>query len=218
MDSIQWRVVWETAGLEPPTQGGAWQVSRADGARLELLRGWMVLSTVVVESCETWSGARTPPPHGRPDHPSGLDAPIALSLHDLQDQEFPEAAFPEEEVCGVWVISFQGGERLVNPPPELEAEEDADLATLAWWAEVAVQDPETGAWSERVIGSPLQIDADLRPTWESDEAAVASLRLDPRGLLTELTLPIADPGRAGFEALEGLLTGAVVEITGADTP
>lgn len=218
MDAVQWRVVWETAGLEPPTQGGAWQVSRADGGRLELLRGWMVLSTVVVESCETWSPARTPPPHGRPDHASGLEAPVAVSLHDLEDQTFPEASFPEEEVCGVWVISFQGGEGLSNPPPELDAVEDADLATLAWWAEVAVQDPATGAWSELVIGSPLQIDADLRPTWQSETARVASLHLDPTQLLAGLTLPIADPGLAGFEALEGLLAAAVVEITDAEAP
>ena len=215
MEEVQWRVQWDTSGLDAPTQGGAWQVSRPDGARLELVRGWMVLSTMVVESCETWNPARTPPPHGRPDHASCLAAPVALALHEPTDQTFPLTVFPEEEVCGVWVISFQGGEALSNPPPELE---EADLASLSWWAEVVVQAPGSADWTELVIGSPLQIDADLRPTWESDRATLATLKLDPTDLLSSLTLPIEDPGLAGFEALEGLLTQATVEITDASAP
>lgn len=212
MDTVEWSLVWDADDLEAPTQGGAWQVSRQDGARLELHRGWMVLSTVVVESCELWNPARVPPPHGRPDHESGLPAPVALSLHEPTDQRFAPAPFPAEEVCGVWLVSFQGGETLTNPPPELEGIPDADLATLAWWAEVSVQAPGAEAWTDLVIGSPLQFDADVRPDWLDESGTTATITLDPALLLRDLTLPVQDPGLAGFEALNGMVQSATVRI------
>jgi len=203
MDAVTWALAWDHDGLDAPTQGGAWQVTRADGASFEVARAYMVLTTIVVESCASVAGARsTPPPHGTPDHPSGFAGPIAVPVHALEDAVLSSSDFPEEEVCRFWMISYWDGTAPEGQP------DDVELSNLSLWLEGSMRPAGASEWQPLTMRSNLQVDLDLAPVVIDPAGQHATLTLRPRHMFDEVTLPIEDPARASFEALAGLVDSA----------
>ena len=210
MDAVTWALAWDREGLDPPTQGGAWQVTRRDGASFEVTRAYMVVTTVVVESCASVAGARAvAPPHGTPDHPSGFATPIAVPIHSLEDAALSSSEFPEEEVCRFWMISYWDG-----TPPEGQPD-DVALSELSLWLEGAIRPAGADDWQPLTMRSNLQVDADLEPQVLDANGDRATLTLRPRRMFDQVTLPIEDPARASFEALAGLVDSATATLDGA---
>lgn len=216
MDAVTWAVRWDTTGLEPPTRGGAFQVRRPDGARIEVQQAWMVLSTLVVESCERVAqAARAAPPHGIPDHPSGLIAPVALPIHLLQDTDLDRSTFPEEEVCAAWLVSFQADETLRG------AGDAVDLTGLSFQMTGELLPAGSETWQPLELASALQVDADLVPNLDVPDGDRIEVTFHPRRMFGDLSLPLADPALGGWESLSGLVGTASAALSvqgeGAET-
>ena len=108
LEGVHWTADWDDTGLEL-LDGGGWRLERSDGAALEVTEGWLVVYRMVLEPC-TDPTARTPPPHGYFDHPSGSPEAVAMALHDLEPADLGTASFDAQAFCATWVTLFQGTE------------------------------------------------------------------------------------------------------------
>ena len=202
LDSVTWSIRWDTTDLDPPTQGGAWQVTRGDGAAFEVTRAWVRLETIVVEDCVPGDGRKAAPPHGSPDHPSGFPQPLALALHEPAPVTVGPQAFDGFEVCRFWMISYWDGQAPQGNPAE------ADLSELSFVMEGHHRPPGAEDWEPLELRSNLQVDVDLWPDLEGATGQVGEITLRPADLFDLVTLPMDDLGRTGWEALSGLIEGA----------
>lgn len=210
LDAVTWAIAWDTNGLTPLDTGG-WHLTRADGLELELTTGYLVVHTLVLETCDTPT-ARTPPPHGLPDHPSRTLQPVALALHALEPMSLGEFAFEPLPFCEVGIAMFRGATGDPGMP------EDGTMDDLSFAMTGRVRSSPDADWTPLTLSSSLLVERDLRLdeyfAGDSDDsgAVKATVVLHPVHLLDGLSLD-GDPARLALDAMANLADTATVNLT-----
>lgn len=212
LDGVTWVIGWDTSGLTPTDTGG-WSLQRDDGLELELTTGYLVVHTLVLETCDTPT-ARTPPPHGLPDHPSRTLQPVALALHTLEPHALGGSAFEPLPFCEVGIAMFRGTTGDPGMP------EDGSMDDLSFAMTGRVRSSPDADWTPLPLSSNLLVERDLQLdeyfTVDSEHAGAveATVVLHPAHLLDGLSLD-GDPARLALDAMANLADTATVTLTPA---
>ena len=210
LDAVTWAIAWDTSGLTPLDTGG-WHLTRGDGLEFELTTGYLVVHTLVLETCDAPT-ARTPPPHGLPDHPSRTLQPVALALHTFEPMSLGEFAFEPLPFCEVGIAMFRGAAGDPGMP------EDGTMDDLSFAMTGRVRSSPDADWTPLTLSSNLLVERDLGLdayfTGDSaDSGAVeATVVLHPVHLLDGLSLD-GDPARLALDAMANLADTATVNLT-----
>lgn len=208
LTGVEWTLAVDSSGLSPLDDGGpGWRLERADGAALEVTEAWLVVYVVTLETCaEAAARARTPPPHGLPDHASATTASHAIPLHTDAPVDAGAYAFDADTFCQVGVALFRGDTVTENQP------DDVDLNGTTLHLEGRMRPAAGAEWEPLALSSSLAGEADLPlpDTSPGDPAAVA-VSFRPAALLDDLDLH-DDPDRVAFSMIKTLAATAVVSL------
>jgi len=195
LHTVAWNLTWDDTGLTPLASGG-WQLERPDGLALQPDEGWLVLYTLVLEPCEP-SSARTPPPHGLPNHPSRTVEPVVLAMHAREPFSQSAVSFEEAFFCEVGFALFRGEADSPGTP------ESGVMEDLSFWMTGAIRSSPDEAWTPFELSSALAVERDLPLESTVTGAGVVDVLLRPGHLLDGLSLD-QEPDRMALDAMANL--------------
>jgi hypothetical protein len=206
LDAVTWSIVQDSEGLTL-LDGGGWRLRRDDGLELELYEGFLVVYTLVLESCDE-PAARTPPPHGLPDHPSRTLTPIALSLHQLTPATLGGASFESMPFCEVGLTLFRG--EAGDPGMPLDGSMDGLSFSMAG----AVRSSPDSEWAPLELSSYLSVERDLPLVGDVSGEGAVTVVLRPAQMFAGLSLD-GNPERLALDAMANLADSATVVLSAA---
>lgn len=209
IDAVSWSVAWDETGLSR-LDGGGFALERDDGVALELIEGWLVVYSMVLEPCDELA-SRTPPPHGYAEHPSRIPEPVALALHDLAPVELGSAVFGAAAFCEAGVTIFQGAEGNPGMPT------DGALDGLSFSMMGRLRPGPDAAWESFAMSSHLSAEHDLPLDGTATGAVAVEVVLSPAHLLDDLSLD-QDPERIALGAIANLTETATATLSPGAQP
>lgn len=210
LDAVSWSIEQDPTGLTM-LDGGGWRLQRDDGLELELYQGYLVVHTLVLESCDEYS-ARTPPPHGLPDHDSRTLQPVALALHELTSATLGSATFEAAAFCETGIALFRGDTGNPGMP------EDGAMDGLSFSMTGAVRASPEADWEPLELWSYLLVERDLPllgeipGAGELPGAGQITVVFQPAHLFDGLSTS-GDPERLALDVMANLADTATAELS-----
>lgn len=211
LEHSAWTVEGSDAGLQR-LDGGGWLVERADGAALELERGWLVVQSLRLEGCEDDDSARrsAPPPHGPTTHPSMARSSLALDLVTLQPVSSDGGSFQALDACEAGVGVFRADETTVGRT------DSGELDERSLYVSGRLRRTASADWEPWEMFTGLSAEADLwidSAGWDpATTAAHLTVTVRPAHLLDGVALD-QHPERVALSAVAPLLATATVSMS-----